>query len=209
MILICFIRLKTQVWIKDPVVIIWVPMGLPKVCQTINNTIFNTTDNYKNFFVKFFNYPSYTLKKRPTARSIADSMEMLVMQVNNLAQALYFEQRLLFISTLVFFANLKTKTLNCSRLMRPLERKKLESWQLQRIGRIIFLTSKKKFQLPLWSQVLCKCLYSRVWWDSSIISLRFSHGPPSTIISNYVFANCCFWWYHLILNRGYPYILIC
>ena len=81
-------------------------MGLPKVCQTINNTIFNTADN-KNFFVKIFISPSYTLKKRPTAKSIADSMEMLVMQVNNLAQALSFKQRLLFILTLVF---LQTQT---------------------------------------------------------------------------------------------------
>ena len=45
MILICVPKLKTQVWIKDPVVIIRVPMGLPQVCQTINNTTFDTADN--------------------------------------------------------------------------------------------------------------------------------------------------------------------
>ena len=45
MILICVTKLKTQVWIKDPVVIIRVPMGLPQVCQTINNTSFDTADN--------------------------------------------------------------------------------------------------------------------------------------------------------------------
>ena len=57
---------------------------------------YNTADNYKNFFVRIVISPSYTLKKRPTAKSIADSMEMLVMQVNNLAQALSFKQRLFF-----------------------------------------------------------------------------------------------------------------
>ena len=76
--------------------------------------MFNTADNYKKFFVRILISPSYTLKKRPTAKSIADSMEMLVMQVNNLAQALYFEQRLLFMLTLVFFANSNTTTLDCS-----------------------------------------------------------------------------------------------
>ena len=67
---------------------------------------YNTADNYKNFFVRIVISPSYTLKKRPTAKSIADSMEMLVMQVNNLAKALYSKQRL-FSYWLLFCCNLK------------------------------------------------------------------------------------------------------
>ena len=94
--------------------------------------IFNTADNYKSFFVKFFNYPSYTLKKRPTARSIADSMEMLVMQVNNLAQALYFEQRLLFILTLVFFCKLKQNNIRLFMIDKAFGEKEIRKFAISK-----------------------------------------------------------------------------